>query len=79
MKPFMKLVVLVSAFYTTAAFAQVASSEPGAQALLTTSPVAYIYVSSALTQTTDHIYAYSAAANGALTPVLGSPFPGNAE
>lgn len=75
----MKLFVLVAALCATVAFAQNSSTEAGVQATITTSPVAYIYVSSSLNQTTDHIYAYSAAANGALTPVLGSPFPGDAK
>ncbi len=79
MKPSIKLVVLVAALCTTVAFAQDSSTEAGVQASVTTSPVAYIYVSSVLSQTSNHIYAYSAAPNGALAPVLGSPFPGNAE
>ena len=39
------------------------------------SPVAYVYVSSAPTSSTGQINAYSAASNGALTPIAGSPFP----
>jgi hypothetical protein len=42
-----------------------------------TSPVAYIYVSSAVNSTTNRINGYAAAANGALKPVPGSPFPDN--
>lgn len=39
------------------------------------SPVAYVYVSSAPTSSTGQINGYSAASNGALTPIAGSPFP----
>ena len=78
MKRCVKLAALVAALCATMAFAQVPSTEAGAQSQFSTSPVAYVYVSSALSRTRSDIYAYSAAADGALTPVLGSPFPGNA-
>jgi hypothetical protein len=41
-----------------------------------TAPVAFVYVSS-FPNTTGQINAYSAAANGTLTAIPGSPFPGN--
>lgn len=42
-----------------------------------TSPVAYVYVSSSPSSNTYEINAYSAAATGTLTAVPGSPFPTN--
>ena len=42
------------------------------------SPVAYVYVSNYVSSTgNNQVNAYAAAANGALTPVSGSPFPDN--
>jgi len=43
------------------------------------SPVAYVYVSNTVTSRNYQINAYAAAANGALTPVAGSPFPSNGD
>jgi hypothetical protein len=43
----------------------------------TTSPVAYVYVSSAPTSTTGQINAYAASSTGALTPIPGTPFRRN--
>jgi len=44
----------------------------------TSSPVAYLYVSSYLSsKNANQIDAYSAASNGALTPIAGSPYPYN--
>ena len=63
---------------TVLASAQVSSSpadshiSPG-----TTAPVAYVYVSSAANLTSGHIYEFSAATNGALTAIPGSPVPTN--
>src|SRR5260221_8519975 len=64
---------------TVLASAQAASSptDISSSAQASSSPVAYIYVSSPATSSTDQIYGYSAAANGALTPIAGSPFPFN--
>jgi 6-phosphogluconolactonase (cycloisomerase 2 family) len=55
---------------TTAACTQVAS------AATNNSPVAYVYVAGA-NGSSNEIVAYSAAANGKLSPVTGSPFPDN--
>jgi hypothetical protein len=69
------------------AFAAICASTVLASAQVTSSPtesnsiqapasrVAYVYVSSAPTSSTGQINAYSAASNGALTPIAGSPFP----
>lgn len=40
-------------------------------------PVAYVYVSSLVGNTRDQVLGYQATANGALTPIPGSPFPYN--
>jgi hypothetical protein len=61
---------------TVLASAQVASSSTESNSIQPpASPVAYVYVSSAPTSSTGQINAYSAASNGALTPIAGSPFP----
>ena len=69
------------------AFAAICASTVLASAQVTSSPtesnsiqapasrVAYVYVSSTPTSSTGQINAYSAASNGALTPIAGSPFP----
>jgi hypothetical protein len=49
-----------------------------AQPGTTGSPVAYVYVASTpLNSNTNQVVGYSAAANGSLTPIAGSPFPEN--
>lgn len=53
----------------TSAFAQ--STQPAS-----TSPVAYVYVSSSPTTSKYQINGYSASSTGRLTPIAGSPFPG---
>ena len=61
---------------TVLASAQVTSSSTESNSIQPpASPVAYVYVSSAPTSSTGQINAYSAASNGALTPIAGSPFP----
>ena len=61
---------------TVLAPAQTASSPTVIQA--SSSPVAYVYVSSYVSSTgNNQVNAYAAGANGALTPVSGSPFPDN--
>jgi len=61
---------------TVLASAQVTSSSTESNSIQPpASPVAYVYVSSAPTSSTRQINAYSAASNGALTPIAGSPFP----
>jgi hypothetical protein len=71
------LLCLVAILGTAATYAQNASTENDvtAQASASSSPVAYVYVSSSPTGASKNIvYAFSAAANGKLTPVAGSPF-----
>ena len=55
------------------ASAQVPSSSTDYKSL-STSPVAYVYVSSSPSSGVFHIYGYSAASNGRLTAIPGSPF-----
>ena len=63
---------------TVLASAQVTSSPTESNSTLTTSsPVAYVYVSSAANLSSGQIHGYSAASNGALTPIPGSPFSTN--
>jgi hypothetical protein len=70
------LVLLSAAFCTTAAFAQVSTestnSVSDSNVEPSTSPVAYVYVSSS-----SGIVAYDAASNGKLTHIAGSPFAGD--
>jgi hypothetical protein len=71
-----KPVVLLAAVLCAAfASAQVVPEQTAAPAQ--SSPVAFVHVSSASTNNTNHINAFSAAANGSLTPVSGSPIPGD--
>ncbi|HKV80267.1 MAG TPA: hypothetical protein VJP02_19115 [Candidatus Sulfotelmatobacter sp.] len=61
---------------TVLASAQTAPSPTAIQA--SSSPVAYVYVSSYVSSTgNNQVNAYAAGANGALTPVSGSPFHDN--
>jgi len=61
---------------TVLASAQTASSRTAIQA--SSSTVAYVYVSRYLSSSGNNkVNAYAAGANGALTPVSGSPFPDN--
>jgi hypothetical protein len=62
---------------TVLASAQAASSptEVSVSNQASSSPVAYVYVSSLTANSTDQINGYAAAPNGALTPIAGSPFP----
>ena len=63
---------------TVLASAQVTSSPTDSSSTLaSTAPVAYVYVSTATSGTAGQIRGYSAAANGALTAISGSPFPTN--
>jgi hypothetical protein len=73
MKLFVKFACLMAA-PCAMAVAQNQSSQTGATTTSTSSPVAYVYVSNSPTSSSNKINAYSAAANGALTPVSGSPF-----
>src|SRR5882672_1778326 len=74
------LTAFFSAVLTTAtAWAQVLSSDVNGDVQAPTgTPVAYVYVASTLPNSnTNQIVAYTAAANGSLTPMPGSPFPEN--
>jgi len=59
---------------TVLASAQVTTSPTENSMLASTLPVAYVYVSTATNGTTGQIHGYSAAPNGALTAISGSPF-----
>jgi hypothetical protein len=63
---------------TVLASAQVTSSPTESSSTPSNSaPVAYVYVSSTPNITSGHIYGYSAASNGALTPIRGLPLATN--
>jgi hypothetical protein len=63
---------------TVLASAQVTSSPTEVSSQQASSgPVAYVYVSSLVGNVKDQVVGYEAAANGALTPLPGSPFPYN--
>jgi hypothetical protein len=63
---------------TVLASAQVPSSQTDpVQTLAGSSPVAYVYVANSVGNSTNQITGYSAAANGALTAIPGSPFNDN--
>ena len=71
----MLLLALVAACASTVlASAQATSSSTETNS---SSPVAFVYVSNSLSSGTGQINGYAAAANGALTPISGSPFPDN--
>jgi len=74
MKQSTKLIAMAAAFVSTVAFAQNATVPSAASTQSTSSPVAYIYVSSKASTNKYRINGYIAASNGALTPVSGSPF-----
>jgi hypothetical protein len=59
---------------TVLASAQATSSQTETNS---SSPVAFVYVSNSPSSGTGQINGYTAAANGALTPITGSPFPHN--
>jgi hypothetical protein len=74
------LLCLLAMLGTGAAYAQNASTANDATipASASSSPVAFIYVSSSISGgSRNDVYAFSAAANGKLTPVPGSPFQDN--
>jgi hypothetical protein len=76
-----RLAAVLSAVLSTATvWAQVLSPDgnANAQAATGSSPVAYVYVANTPQgSNTNQIVAYTAAANGSLTPIAGSPFPDN--
>jgi hypothetical protein len=59
---------------TVLASAQVTSSPTESIPQANSGPVAYVYVASLVGNTKDQVLGYQAAANGALTPIPGSPF-----
>jgi WD40 repeat protein len=72
-----KLVIcLIAMLSAEVAFSQVASTEGhgGVRGGTSSSPVAYVYVSSSPSSNKNEINAYNAAPNGKLAPVEGSPF-----
>src|SRR5712671_2722580 len=76
----LRLTAFLIAMSTATAWAQVLSPDANgnAQASPTGSPAAYVYVASTTQgSNTNQIVAYTAAANGSLTPIAGSPFPDN--
>ena len=82
MKTNMKLLCLLSALSISAAVVQattvqVFSAETNTPAVVSTAPVAFVYVSNTPGTGANKINAFAAAANGKLTPVPGSPFPDN--
>jgi hypothetical protein len=74
MKTSVKSLAPLVALLCTLAFAQDGTNPSNNQGP-TSSPVAYVYVSSVPSQNTYQINAYAANSNGQLTPVSGSPFP----
>ena len=82
MKPKMKVLCLLSALSVSAAVVQttsvqVLSAETNTPAVVSTAPVAFVYVSNTPGSGANKVNAYAAAANGKLTPVSGSPFADN--
>jgi hypothetical protein len=78
MKRKIKFVCLLSALSMSAAIVQPASAQaPDAQAAAGTAPVAFVFVSNTPGSGANKVNAYTAAANGKLTPVAGSPFADN--
>jgi hypothetical protein len=73
LKRIQKYAALVLVTLGTVAFGQIPSSQ-STPAKSSSSPVAYVYVSSSPSSGTSQINAYSASPSGALTPVPGSPF-----
>ena len=74
------IAVVSAALYTATAWAQGLSPamKVDAEPATTSSPVAYVYVASTLPNSnTNQIVAYTAAANGSLSPMAGSPFSEN--
>ncbi|MGC2257174.1 MAG: hypothetical protein WA594_02650 [Candidatus Sulfotelmatobacter sp.] len=70
------VVCLAVLLCTAPAFSQASPSEINnrSEAVVSTAPVAYVYVSSNVYGSNPEIYAYGAGSNGKLTAVAGSPF-----
>ncbi|MGA9509835.1 MAG: hypothetical protein WBV55_14565 [Candidatus Sulfotelmatobacter sp.] len=70
------VVCLAAMLCTEAAFSQESPTEVegSSEAVVSTAPVAYVYVSSNVYASNPRIYAYATASNGKLTAVAGSPF-----
>jgi len=79
MASFRFIVCLGSAFTTAVACAQVQSQpNSNSQTAQSGSPVAYVYVAAGTGNgNPNSVFGYSAASNGALTPISGSPFSDN--
>jgi hypothetical protein len=79
MKQRTKLLCLCIALSTSAAVVQItfAETNPEVQATPSTAPVAFVYVSSTPSGANNVVNAFTAAANGKLTAVPGSPFHDN--
>jgi hypothetical protein len=82
MKSSWKLVVFTTMLGTAAGFAQVTLAQQNGEGAVTaatsTSPVALVYVASTPNNSsTNDIVGFSAASNGKLTPIPGSPFTAN--
>jgi hypothetical protein len=82
LKPNIKVLCLLSALSVSAAVVQttsvqVLSAETNTPAVVSTAPVAFVYVSNTPGSGANKVNAYAAAANGKLTPVSGSPFADN--
>lgn len=74
MKPTLKLsACLISVLCTVVASAQLPSTQDGAEASISASPSAYVYVVSSVSNGSE-LDGYSADSNGALTRLPGSPF-----
>jgi hypothetical protein len=69
-----KITMFLSALLWVCASTVLASAQTTSSPTEASVPVAYIYVSSAVNSSTNQINGYSAAANGALIPIPGSPF-----
>lgn len=68
--------LIVACASTVLAFAQAVPSQTETSSTTGASPVAYVYVASRpVSRGADQINGYSAASNGALTAIPGSPFP----
>src|SRR5260370_33110822 len=74
MKPSVKLAACLMATLCTVLASAQRPSTQGAASQTSTSPNAYVYVISQLSNNTYELVGYSADSTGALTPLAGSPF-----
>jgi hypothetical protein len=74
------IVCFIATLCAQFAFTQVSPTQAdSSSAAASSSPVAYVYVSSSLGSNKNEINAFAAASNGKLTRVTGSPFPENVQ